>query len=231
MHKLSRWLVDPERQSIASWTRGRRFDALAERYPRLSQMSVLDLGGEVHTWLSSPVRPRSVTLLNLDWKAAEQQSRLKSSDDGTWMSAVAGDACDPPAALRDQRFDLVFSNSVIEHVGGHQRRRRFAHWARALGESYWVQTPNRWFAVEPHWLCPFVHWTPPAVRAHVMRRWPLGAFHNRDTTFEESLQEVLWIELLTAGELLSYFPGADLIRERVAGTTKSLIATAPASSS
>jgi hypothetical protein len=64
-----------------------------------------------------------------------------------------------------------------------------------------------------------------------MRRWPLGSFHNRTTSFEETLQEVLWIELLSAPEFLSYFPRADLLRERIAGTTKSLVATGPARAS
>lgn len=226
MRDLSRRLTDPERRSVAAYTRGRRFADFLERFPQLETMRVLDLGGEVHTWLTAPVKPRHVTLLNLDWKADEQRERMAAMDDVDWLRAVAGDACDPPVDLRDQRFDLVFSNSVIEHVGGHQRRRSFARWAQALGDHYWVQTPNRRFAVEPHWLCPFVHWAPPTARARVMRRWPIGSFHNRATPFEESLQEVLWIELLTAPELLSYFPGAELVRERIAGATKSLVATA-----
>jgi hypothetical protein len=228
MRDLSRRLTDPERRSVAAWTRGRRFAAFLEHFPGLADMDVLDMGGEVHTWLGSPVRPRRVTLLNLDWKADEQRERIAAMPDADWLSAVAGDACDPPAELREQRFDLVFSNSVIEHVGGHQRRRAFARWAQALGEHYWVQTPNRYFPVEPHWVCPFVHWASPPVRARVMRRWPLGSFHNRATSFDESLQEVLWIELLSAPEFLSYFPGARLVRERIAGTTKSLVATGPA---
>ena len=227
MRQLSRRLTDPERRSVAAWARSRRFDVFLDRFPGLADMRVLDLGGEVHTWLTSPVRPAHVTLLNLGWKADEQRERIAAMGDGDRLAAVSGDACDPPAELRGERFDLVFSNSVIEHVGGHQRRSRFAHWARQLGDSFWVQTPNRRFAVEPHWLCPFVHWTPPTLRAHVMRRWPLGSFHNRDGPFQESLQEVLWIELLTATEFMSYFPGAQLIRERIAGTTKSLVAASP----
>ena len=63
-----------------------------------------------------------------------------------------GDACDPVGAVGGRSFDLVYSNSVIEHVGGHQRRELFAQAVRDLAPSHWVQTPYRYFPLEPFWL-------------------------------------------------------------------------------
>lgn len=51
-----------------------------------------------------------------------QQQRLDEFGERT-IKAQGGDACEPPAELREQLFDLVFSNSVIEHVRRGRERR------------------------------------------------------------------------------------------------------------
>jgi len=56
---------------------------------------------------------------------------------------------------QDGEFDLVFSNSVIEHVGDFERMRQFVHEARRVAKSYWIQTPSKWFPIEPHCGMPF----------------------------------------------------------------------------
>jgi hypothetical protein len=41
-----------------------------------------------------------------------------------------------PAHIARRQYDLVFANSVIEHVGGHERRERFADSVHQLSDSY-----------------------------------------------------------------------------------------------
>ena len=55
------------------------------------------------------------------------------------MEVVQGDAC----AGGFGKFDLVFSNSVLEHLGGHGRRRQFADVVHESAPEWWVQTPYR----------------------------------------------------------------------------------------
>jgi SAM-dependent methyltransferase len=123
---------------------------------------------------------------------------------------VRADATALPFA--DGEFEIAYSNSVIEHVVDPDERARFAAEVRRVARSYFVQTPNRWFPVEPHSLLPLVHWLP---RRIGRRLWRLGV---SDDPFDETL-------LLGARELRRLFPDARIVRERFGPLTKSLVAT------
>lgn len=183
---------------------------------RITQKTrVLDIGGTPEYWDLLPVKPR-VTLLNTP--------RAKADLSGA-TGWVGGDGRALP--FRDGAFDIVFSNSVIEHVGNWDSQWRFAREVMRVGRAYWVQTPNRWFPVEQHLLTPFIHWAPVHWQRAIAPRvnlWQLVARPAEDRRrfyLEHYLQDV---RLLGAGELAQLFPGAQLIRERVLGWTKSLVA-------
>ena len=135
---------------------------------------------------------------------------------------MVADACDLRTLFADQSFDLVYSNSVLEHVGGHARRADFAREAARLAPHHWVQTPNRYFPLEPHWLFPFFQFLPVPARAWIGEHWPLTWSRQ---TGSDALETVLDTELIGATEFAHLFPGSTVLRERVAGVTKSLIAT------
>jgi hypothetical protein len=206
-------VLDADRpSSLAARARRKRWNVLLQRFPRLSEMRVLDLGGTVESWEAAPVRPTHVTLLNLD-------HRVRRLD---WLETLEGDACEPPPAVLRSSFDLVYSNSVIEHVGGRWRRRAFAETARRCGGHHWIQTPARTFPIEPHWLFPYFQVFPVPVRAWISRHWPLGYIRGGHRL--QSVDDVLQIDLVFAAEMRLLFPDADLIPERALGMTKSLIA-------
>lgn len=71
---------------------------------------------------------------------------------------VQGDACALP--FPDDAFDIVFSNAVIEHVGGRERQQAFVGEALRVGRHVFLTTPNRWFPLEVHTRLPLVHWLP-----------------------------------------------------------------------
>jgi SAM-dependent methyltransferase len=81
---------------------------------------------------------------------------------------VQGDACDLP--FEDGAFDIVFSNAVIEHVGGRERQRRFVSEAVRVGRRAFITTPNRRFPIEVHTRLPLVHWLPDPAAHRVYRR-------------------------------------------------------------
>lgn len=214
--RLRRILVDSP-TSLGAAARARRWRVFAEAFPTIESLRVLDLGGTVEAWRRAPVRPHHVTVLNL-FEPGES--------DAGWITPLTGDACAAAETLEsvgvDPHFDLVFSNSLIEHVGGHARRMDLARQVRQLAPRHWVQTPYRYFPVEPHWLFPGMQFMPVAVRVAIAMHWPL--VHTRPESYDDAVDSVLWTELVGATEMRDYFPTSAIVRERVLGVPKSLIA-------
>jgi ubiquinone/menaquinone biosynthesis C-methylase UbiE len=176
---------------------------------------VLDVGGTPETWDMLAVRPR-VTLLN----TPRTKDELSAA---SWWVAADGRAL----PFRDGAFDVVFSNSVIEHVGDAASQRRFAREVARVGRAYWVQTPNRWFPVEQHLLTPVVHWLPKVCQRWIVPRFTVWSALVRPSPDRRAFYLAHYLEevrLLSASEFAALFPDARLIRERVCGWTKSLVA-------
>jgi hypothetical protein len=197
--------------SVASRTRRRRGERLLATFPDLAEMTVIDLGGVVKEWDLAPVRPAHLSVVNLF-----EQRGDKTTD------VFVGDACVLPPALRARRFDLVFSNSVIDQVGGHHRRLQFAETVNALGDRHWIQTAYRYFPLDAVTLFPLQPQLPLAARAWLARHWPLG--RRRASSWSDSVGINLGIDGLSKTALAFYFPGSRILAEHWAGMVKSLIA-------
>jgi hypothetical protein len=63
---------------------------------------------------------------------------------------------------------------------------------------------------------------PLAARARIANSWPLG--HTPAATIEDARESVLWTDLVGIMEMRQLFPASLLLRERIAGLTKSLVA-------
>ncbi len=180
-----------------------------------SHTRVLDVGGTPSNWTLAPVQPR-LTILNMP-RAIE--AARKGLD---W---VAGDGCALP--FGDGSFDVVFSNSVIEHLGTPERQQRFSAEVARVGKRYCVQTPNRWFPVETHLLMPWVHYLPKRWQAPLIRRWTVWGMltgiqgERKHFYIEHYIAEVL---LMDHAALQALFPRATVVRERFLGLIKSLTA-------
>jgi len=188
--------------------------AFAESFEIREQTRVLDVGGTPSLWGFLPVRPL-VTILNLP-RAAPGRSGF---------DLVFASGCALPFA--DKSFDIVFSNSVIEHVGDPTEQRRFADEIRRVGRGYFVQTPNRWFPVEPHLLTPLIHFLPRSWQRILVRRFTVWQWLERPSEDRRSFYVEHYlkdIRLLSHGDMSRLFPEATVLRERWLGWTKSLIA-------
>jgi methyltransferase family protein len=138
------------------------------------------------------------------------------------FTSVQGDATSMPQ-YADDAFDLVHSNSVVEHVGDWPRMEAFAAETRRLAPAYYAQTPYFWFPVEPHFSAPFFHWRSEQGRARSLLRRRHG-WVDRAADVGEAMRAVQHARLLDRTQMRFLFPDAELHDERVLGLTKSLIA-------
>jgi len=172
--------------------------------------SILDIGGSTLNWDYIDATP-SVTIVNLD---------VDDRRDGRFRF-MPGDA--RHLALPDNAFDIVYSNSVIEHVGDFEDQRRFARETRRLAGRYYVQTPNRWFFIEPHLIAFFGHYFSKDVCRRLLPFCSIWYWATRPS--RETVDAYLdAINLLTVEQMRELFPDAEIIRERFLGFTKSIIA-------
>ena len=181
------------------------------------QTKILDVGGNAFIWEIATQNGlpsiEHITVLNV-----YEEDRAKLPANVRW---VVGDGCHLP--FEDEEFDIVFSNSVIEHLGGYDSQVCFAKEISRVGKGYWVQTPDPRFFVEPHYLSPFVHWLPTDLRRKVVRHATTWGLLTRPSQ-EEIDDRLREIRLIAPKEFKAMFPGAEIIHERWIGMPKSLVA-------
>jgi hypothetical protein len=190
--------------------RFRLFDRLAATLPR--PLRIIDLGGTNEYWERRGWAGRDdveITLVNL----GPQERRHEN------LHPVIGDATDL-SGHADGAFDIAFSNSVIEHLFTFENQASMAREVRRVARAYWVQTPNFWFPVEPHFLLPAWHWTPEQLRVEILTRRGVG-WAGRCDSREHATQVVKEHRLMRRGELARLFPDGVLIAERFGGLVKS----------
>ncbi|HVL58035.1 MAG TPA: methyltransferase domain-containing protein [Burkholderiaceae bacterium] len=174
---------------------------------------ILDLGGTAFIWQYIGMQPQ-ITLLNLD----PQHDGIQYPPN---IKYVVGNATRLP--YRDGEFDIVFSNSVIEHVGDWEEISRFAAEARRVGRKLWVQTPAREFVIEPHVIAPLVHWLPRRAQVFLIRWFSVWGWVTRPS--RERVEEFLdGTRLLRKSEFEQLFPDCEIRVERWFGLPKSFIA-------
>jgi len=128
--------------------------------------------------------------------------------------------------FRDRAFDVCYSNSVIEHVGNARVRADFAREVRRVAERYWVQTPNRRFPLETHFVCLFVHWLPFHMTRRLIRHFSLWGWLTKPSQVDVD-QALRTLTLLDEREMRELFPDTTIIKERLLGMAKSLNAVRP----
>lgn len=213
-------------------TRSRR--VRAKTFLKMFELSgstrVLDLGGEDGTYIRAVLAGSAVKPAN---------TYIADIEEGAVKNAAARFGFTPVVITETGRlpfsdgfFDIVFCSSVIEHVTvpkemmwnvtsgprfrsmARRHQNEFAEEIRRVGKGYFVQVPYRWFPIESHSWLPFFSYLPR--RTQISLLGITNRFWIKTTTPD--------FHLPSETEMRSYFPDSRILRERVLGMTKSLIA-------
>jgi hypothetical protein len=181
---------------------------------------ILDVGGTTAYWRIVPtdeLRRLKVKICLLNLTAVPVPDTLADV-----FTSVDGDACDL-SRYPTGHFDIVHSNSVIEHVGAWRAMERMAQEVRRVGRAYYLQTPYFWFPIEPHYFAPFLHWLPMSWRVKIAMRTALGSWPQAHDVGEATRAQQAAV-LLDLAQFRQLFDDATIVKERWFGLIKSLIA-------
>lgn len=195
------WAMKSE--TICRW-RERRYQRFVELCRVQSSERILDVGAGSGAALERFNSTNEIVALDLDPLESEW---MQSSN----VTVQVGDATAMP--FRDKEFPLAFSSSVIEHIPK-ALQGAFASEIRRVADRYYIQTPNRYFPIEPHYQLPLFHFLPVRLQRALNKRFTLG--WQEKGSWEE-------ITLLSARDLRRLFPDGEIHRERLFGLTKSLM--------
>lgn len=210
-------------QTKSAQFRRQRFESflrlLRESQPGNEPIHILDVGGlpsyweEMGYWDEPDLASRTrITVINLVTRPTNRPE----------VESLIGDARDL-REFEDGSFSLAFSNSVIEHVGRFEDQQRMANEVRRVARSYYVQVPNYWFPIEPHFVFPGVQFMPDRAALWLHSNFSLGHM-PRQADAGLAARDLYYLRLLNERELRKLFPDCTILREKYAGLVKSLVA-------
>lgn len=202
-------------QRYAQTTRSKRFLRFEELSAGLGRpLRLIDVGGTTDFWEAGGWAGRDdveITIVNLFLEERRYDNIVPVVGDATNLSEYG-----------DQSFDIAFSNSVIEHLFSPENQHAMAEEMTRVGRSYWVQTPNYWFPIEPHFLLIGWQWLPKSARVAILTRWNCGRY-PREIDREKAQETISEIRLLSKRDLKRMLPDGRIEPERFLGLVKSWI--------
>jgi trans-aconitate methyltransferase len=208
LQRYLRPLTEALKPTLLQAWRDQRLAQFMEYVNPPENAKILDLGGLPSMW-GYAARHFDITIVNLPDALSTDQAHHPPGA----CRMIEADATDLRDRFADQSFDIVFSNSVIEHVGDESQQRAFAREVLRLGKAHWIQTPSNHFPIEPHTGQPFYWQMSDAKRQKLQAKWdqdmPLWAEMVRGT------------RVLTRSQMADLFPDSQVCVEHKFGFEKS----------
>ena len=177
-------------------------------------LKILDVGGRPAFWEESGFLNQDFGEIELTFINIEPLNHPN-------FKCFVGDARNMNQ-FKDKEFDIIFSNSVIEHVGDYNDQRQMANEIKRVGKRYFVQTPNLYFPIEPHFLFPFFQFLPIDIKVWLFTHYSMG-WYPKISDEQEARALATQTQLLSKKKLIDLFPEASLHEEKIFILTKSFI--------
>ncbi|MCW3088213.1 MAG: methyltransferase type 11 [Sediminibacterium sp.] len=205
--------------SFVNRLRQKRFTLLQDPINQLikekGNIRILDIGGELDYWQHIGWKNEHCLIYLFNLETANRKQDIPG------FIHVTGTALDLP--YRSGDFDLVFSNSVIEHVGSRKNQQKFAEEVKRVCPRYIIQTPSFWFPLEPHSLLPLFQYIPHKLRAVLIMAFNINYF-PKAATYSEAVTVSKSTIMMTEKEFKALFPEAEIYVEKLFGIPKSYTA-------
>lgn len=205
--------------SLASKSRQKRFEFFMFQLEKIQKpIKILDIGGTEKYWYTMNFIERNkgggiiIYLLNLKVNKSKSAKIISIKGDATNLKQFG-----------DNTFDMVFSNSVIEHLYTWENQIKMAKEVQRVGKNYFIQTPNYWFPIEPHFVFPFFQYLPKQLRIKLIMNFNLGHF-NKFKNKELATQKVEEISLISLKKMKELFPTGKIYLDKFIGLNKSIVA-------
>lgn len=189
--------------------RGQRFDRFCQSLTPNPTGKMLDVGGYPGFWTQYDPVVGNIDCLNIHEVSWDSLAFPLHK-----ISMIKGNGC--ALEMPDASYDILFSNSVIEHVGTWDDQQAFASEARRVGKDLWIQTPAYECPIEPHYVGFYIHHLPKKWQKALIRWVTLWGWIHRPTQ-EQVDYEVNSIRLLTRKEMATLFPDCEILTERMLG--------------
>ena len=204
-----------EKDSLGNWFRNKRFKFFFDKINLMDKpISILDLGGKVKFWENRNLSGNPnflITIINLESEKSGYPN----------IETKVGNILELKS-FKKKSFDIVFSNSVIEHLYNFENQKKIASEILRIGKKHIIQTPNKYFFIEPHYIFPFFQYLPSKIRYKILTKTKLSRLRKWDKKFAR--QYLKEIRLLTLNELKEIFPGSKIYQEKFFGMSKSFTA-------
>jgi SAM-dependent methyltransferase len=188
------------------------FKELLSAIPR--PVTILDVGGSPWFWESMGFHKENdirLTLVNL----------MRLETDQPNFNSIVQDARDM-RQFKDKEFDIVFCNSLFEHIVDADDRALISNEIRRVAKRYFIQTPNRYFPIEPHSFMPFFQFFPLRLKIWLLAHLDMG-WYKKLKDKDKAREVADSVRLLDRKEIKGLFPEASVYEEKFLWLTKSFV--------
>ncbi len=204
--------ISEKKDSLGNKFREKRFSFFLKKINKLPKpVSILDVGGKINFWENRGLAGNlnyKITIVNIEKEISKYSNINYEIGDATNLSQFV-----------DKSFDVAHSNSVIEHLYNFENQKKMSSEIIRVGQKYIVQTPNKFFLIEPHYLLPFFQFIPNKLKYFILTKTKLSRLKKWDKKFAS--QYIEEIRLLSLKEMKELFPSSKIYFEKFLGMNKS----------
>ena len=214
------------RNKIRVYTAAKRAKVFFQYIESLGKpVRLLDIGGTFAFWERMGLRQEhqlSVSLLN---NHHIDKSQIDYSPCYDYIDNVYGDA-NELTRTDFANYDVVFSNSMLEHLDSKTSQERLTAEILASGKPFFIQVPNKYSLIDPHFPHPFVPFFAAYPKTLQTRLLTIGAFGGGEKyrSLEQARERFKYYNPISRGQIRKLLPPAHIITERHLGIPMSIIA-------